>query len=173
MLVQMKQCLTNFKQRLGAVGLRWASNGAPKSYVLGVELVDLTRDASGAAAMQVTTEVLHLIGAVSPRELRRLAALSPRIAIVRGYQWAGQYWHFYRGIALEASVVERQVPVAIAMTIVHESTHGRISAVGVPYLPHQRRIEEICVRQEIRFAALIPGTDTLIDGARRKLAIQI
>ncbi len=172
MLLHVKECFSNSRQRIGAVGLRWASDSAPKANVLGIEVVDLTRDASGATAMEVTVKVLHLIHDVSPRELRQLASLAPRIAIVRGYAWAGQYWHFYRGIALEASAVERQVPLAVAMTIVHESTHARIATAGVPYLPYRRRIEELCVRQEVRLAELIPGTDMLIEGARRKLALE-
>lgn len=172
MILTVKQCLANAKQRLGAIGLRWASADAPRTRAFGVDVIDLTRDGSGAEAMELTVRVLELLREASPRALTGLARRSPRIAIVRGYPWAGQYWHYFGGIALEASVVERQIPMSIAMTIVHEATHARIAAAGVPYLPQRSRIERMCIRQEIEFAETVPGTDSLIEGAQRKLALE-
>lgn len=169
--VSFEECRESLRQRLGALALRWVARAAPTRHVRGINVVDLTGDQSGARAMQQIVEVVGLINDVAPRVVAGLARRAPRIAVVRGYPWAGQYWHHFRGIALESSVLERQVPVAAAMTIVHEATHARIAALGIPYLRHRKRVEERCVHEEIAFAASIPGTERLIQGALRKLSL--
>ncbi len=169
-LVRLEECRESVRQWLGSIALRWVARSAPRSHVLGLVVVDLTLDESGARAMAEVVDVVSLINRVQPRVIAGLARRAPQIAVVRGYPWAGQYWHHLRTLAVEASVVERQLPEAVAMTIVHEAAHARISALGIPYMRHRRRIEERCVNEEIAFAARLPGTERLIEGARKKLA---
>lgn len=166
---QVAECRESLRQWLGSLALRLVARTAPRSYVLGVDVVDLTRDQSGALVMHEIGSIVRLIDSVDSRIVPGLQRRAPQIAIVRGYAWAGQYWRHLRTIALEASVVERQVPEAVAMTIVHEAAHARVAALGIPYLRHRRRIEELCVNEEIAFARKLPGTERLIQGARAKL----
>lgn len=166
---QIAECRESLRQWLGSLALRLVTRSAPRAHVLGVDVVDLTRDLSGALVMQELEGVVRLIDRVDSRIVLGLKRRAPQIAVVRGYAWAGQYWHQLRTIAIEASVVERQVPEAVAMTIVHEAAHARVAALGIPYLRYRRRIEELCVSEEIAFARKLPGTERLIEGARKKL----
>jgi len=62
----------------------------------------------------------------------------------------------------------RRVPsIELAMTMVHESTHARLSKAGFRYVGECReRIERVCVAQEIAFAQRVPGSASAIDGVR-------
>jgi len=168
---RIAECRESLRQWLGSLALRFVARTAPRTDVLGLAIVDLTRDESGALVMQELSAIVRLIDSVDPLFVSRLRTRAPQIAVVRGYTWAGQYWHHLQTLAIEASVVERQVPEAVAMTIVHEAAHARIAARGISYLQHRRRIEERCVREEIAFATKLPGTERLIEGARKKLTL--
>jgi hypothetical protein len=63
-------------------------------------------------------------------------------------------------------------PEMIATTIVHEATHARLWRRGIRYEEAQRqRIEEICLRREIAFAAKLPNGADARDQAERSLAL--
>jgi hypothetical protein len=63
-------------------------------------------------------------------------------------------------------------PELIATTIVHEATHARLWRCGIRYEEAQRpRIEEICLRREIAFAAKLPNGEDARDQAERTLAL--
>lgn len=63
-------------------------------------------------------------------------------------------------------------PELIAATIVHEATHARLWRRGIRYEEAQRpRIEEICLRREIAFAAKLPNGEAVRDQAQRTLAL--
>ena len=63
-------------------------------------------------------------------------------------------------------------PELIATTIVHEATHARLWCRGIRYEEAQRqRIEEICLRREIAFAAKLPNGADARDQAERSLAL--
>ena len=60
----------------------------------------------------------------------------------------------------------------LAAAIVHEATHARLWRRGIRYEEAQRpRIEEICVRREIAFAAKLPNGEDARDQAERTLAL--
>jgi hypothetical protein len=52
-------------------------------------------------------------------------------------------------------------PELIASAIVHEATHARLSRAGIEYEEESRtRIEQVCVRRQLAFAATLPnGTE--------------
>lgn len=55
---------------------------------------------------------------------------------------------------------ESTTPEMIAAAIVHEATHARLSRCGFAYdLERRQRIEAICVRRELAFAARLPDGD--------------
>jgi hypothetical protein len=63
-------------------------------------------------------------------------------------------------------------PELIAAAIVHEATHARLWRRGFRYEEERRpRIEEICMRREIAFAAKLPNGDAARDKAERTLAL--
>jgi hypothetical protein len=69
-------------------------------------------------------------------------------------------------------LAETTTPELLAATIVHEATHARLWRCGIRYEEAQRpRIEEICVRREIAFAAKLPNGEDARDQAERTLAL--
>jgi hypothetical protein len=63
-------------------------------------------------------------------------------------------------------------PELIATIIVHEATHARLWRRGIRYEEAQRpRIEAICLRREIAFAAKLPNGADARDRAERTLAL--
>jgi hypothetical protein len=67
-------------------------------------------------------------------------------------------------------LAETTTPELLAAAIVHEATHGRLWRRGIRYEEAQRpRIEEICVRREIAFAAKLPNGEDVRDTAERTL----
>jgi hypothetical protein len=60
----------------------------------------------------------------------------------------------------------------IASTIVHEATHARLHRCGVGYEEALRaRVEAICLRREIAFAAKLPNGEQVREQAKRTLEL--
>jgi hypothetical protein len=69
-------------------------------------------------------------------------------------------------------LAETTTPELLAAVIVHEATHARLRHCGIGYEEAQRpRIEEICLRREIAFAATLPNGEAARDMAERTLAL--
>lgn len=69
--------------------------------------------------------------------------------------------------------VRRVPPLDLAMMIVHEATHARLSRLGFPYVGECReRIERACVDTEITFARRVPGSEAAIERTRALLETQ-
>lgn len=70
-----------------------------------------------------------------------------------------------RYVADPATSIEK-----IACTIVHEATHARLERYGIEYEePRRTRIEAICFRRELAFAARLPDSAELQQGIARCL----
>jgi hypothetical protein len=69
-------------------------------------------------------------------------------------------------------LAETTTPELIAAVIVHEATHARLWRRGIGYEEARRpRIEEICLRREIAFAAKLPNGEDVRDRAERTLTL--
>jgi hypothetical protein len=67
-------------------------------------------------------------------------------------------------------LAEDSAPEMIAAAIVHEATHARLQHCGIGYGQEQRaRVEAICFRREIAFAARLPNGEEARDRAERSL----
>jgi hypothetical protein len=67
-------------------------------------------------------------------------------------------------------LAEDSSPELIASTIVHEATHARLFRCGLGYDEGRRsRIEAVCFRREIAFAAKLPDGEQVRDRAERQL----
>ncbi|MBR1126303.1 hypothetical protein JQ628_32625 [Bradyrhizobium lablabi] len=79
--------------------------------------------------------------------------------------------------SLNACVIDERYALGEAMTleklastIVHEATHARLEGWGIVYVEERRaRIEAICLRRELRFAAKLPDGEPLRDEIVRTL----
>jgi hypothetical protein len=69
-------------------------------------------------------------------------------------------------------LAETTTPELLAAVIVHEATHARLWRRGIRYEEAQRpRIEEICIRREMAFAAKLPNGEAARDKAEQTLAL--
>jgi len=67
-------------------------------------------------------------------------------------------------------LAEWMTPELLASTIVHEATHARLWAMGFRYEEEVRpRVEAICVRRELVFAAKLPRGEQVRDRAEEAL----
>lgn len=145
---------------------------SPRRTILGIEVSPLTLPprCSGVFFGRVR-RALELIARYDPRLLGRIQR---DVRCIGGIQ-AGQ--HQYRDgvrlIWLSYPDVLAGSAANLAMTIVHEATHGRIANCGIAYRVEDRgRIERACVRQECAFARRLPGGDELAERMLQRLEEQ-
>ena len=63
---------------------------------------------------------------------------------------------------LRSRYVRESDPAAVAVTLVHEATHARLWRRGIRDDPcGRRRMEEICVKEQIAFAERLDNPDIL------------
>src|SRR5947207_7000255 len=78
----------------------------------------------------------------------------------------GNYLPGLKTCRLAIDFARRVSSLELAMMIVHEATHARLSRRGFSYAVECReRIERICVGAEIAFAQRVPGSDATISKA--------
>lgn len=148
------------------IGMRLAE----KRVVHGLVVADMRLDDADGPAFGRAIEAVELIHRHDPARLRRLARDVRCLIVAPTMASGGEYRENMRAVLLNAENVSRQRTEAIAMIIVHEATHARLWRRSVGRFPDTGRIERACVEAEIRFARKVPGTEPLIEGARRKLA---
>jgi hypothetical protein len=69
-------------------------------------------------------------------------------------------------------LAETSSPEAIAATIVHEATHARLLRYGIGYKEEIRaRVEAVCLRRELAFAAKLPNGEQVRRSAERTLEL--
>jgi hypothetical protein len=69
-------------------------------------------------------------------------------------------------------LAETSIPEVIASTIVHEATHARLLRCGVGYEEELRaRVEAVCFRRELAFAAKLPNGEQVRERAERTLEL--
>lgn len=152
------------------VSLRAGIVLSPRQKMHGFEVVQLMGGREELRLFSQVEEALSLLSELDPRRLRRLKGDVQRILLVdAGDESAGLYWHDLRACVLDVSYVREFPAHYVASTIVHEGTHARLRCSGVRYPSTlRRRIEEICIREEIRFARRIPDAASLLEDAERR-----
>lgn len=87
----------------------------------------------------------------------------------------GSYNEAFAACELDPRFVlpETTSPELIAATIVHEATHSRLLRCGIGYEEAVRaRVEAVCLRREIGFAAKLPNGAEVKEVAERGLAME-
>lgn len=63
-------------------------------------------------------------------------------------------------------------PEAVACTVVHEATHGRLFRLGIPYdEPLRYRVEMICIKAALFTAQRLSGAEAQVERCRGQLTI--
>jgi len=111
---------------------------------------------------------LDLIGAYDPQRLHEIERDVRRFGIEK--VGGDRYDHGFRAHVLSKHWLSEINNTVVALNVVHEATHARIAARGVPYnQATAARIEALCVGQEIAFARRLPGDQQWIVAIEQKL----
>jgi hypothetical protein len=117
---------------------------------------------------------LSLIKEHSPKCYSRVCRFIPKILIFGGHGYTAVYISDLRlcDVCRHYALAESTTPSHLAMTLVHEATHGYLEARGFVYEEHLRqRIEGICMRTEVWLARRQPESAELISEAQARLNI--
>jgi hypothetical protein len=115
---------------------------------------------------------LVLIKQHSPLNYARIIREIERIWVTLLFHGLGEYKYSLKACLLdERYVADPATSIEqIACTIVHEATHARLERYGIGYKEELRaRIEAICFRRELAFAARLPDSAELQQGIARCL----
>jgi hypothetical protein len=135
-----------------------------------------TMDDAGqaSASFEQVEEALHLIRDHAPRLYGRLRCDLELIWVRVLPGPLGGYNHALRACLLDARfVLDHTRPCSlIAASIVHEGTHARLRRCGIDYRePIRNRVEAVCVRAEMDFAARLPDGAAVRTAAEGRLRI--
>jgi hypothetical protein len=117
-------------------------------------------------------EALHLIRAHDQLRYNRLKRDLERVWVRDIVGAIGSFNKSMRACTLDREfvVAEGLCPELIAATIVHEATHARLDRCGIDYKEELRsRIEAVCFRRELAFAAKLPNGERVRATATRSL----
>lgn len=139
-----------------------------RSRVYGIPVYAETDDSFQALYFAKVYRALELIERFDSRRLSRIRRDLRRVVVT---EHDGPHYDEILGMCvLSWHGIHRQSAEQVALTIVHEATHGRISRAGIPYQKELRaRIEAACVAQEVAFARRLPHGQVLAADAQWKL----
>lgn len=118
-------------------------------------------------------EALDLISRYDPRALRTLQRRFAGILVFGDERFRLAHWRQgARLCILTARYVASSAnkPEDVALTLIHESTHARLAALGIRYQEGRRgRIELICARAELSFSRRVPYTGDLVQRTESRI----
>ena len=139
----------------------------------GVKLVVARQDRGRAEILKKkVATALRLITDHNPKHYARVQKFIPNILILGFHNHSAVYIADLKlcDVSADFALSESTSAEQMAMTLVHEATHGYLHSRGVSYAEDQRaRIERICVQTEITFASRLPQADALVTEAQRRL----
>ncbi len=117
---------------------------------------------------------LYLIKAYDPLRYDRLIRDLERVWVRLIPDSLGSFNESLNACELDTRFVlaETSFPEVIASTIVHEATHARLLRCGIGYEQELRaRVEAVCLRSELAFAAKLPNGEQARERAERTLEL--
>lgn len=122
------------------------------------------------ATLRRVEAALRLIERHDPSRYRRLRRDLTRIWICPLIGAHGAYSFATRICKLDVTSAQSATPEELASTIVHEATHAHPCLRKFGYTEAVRyRIEMLCLRQELAFARLLPGSEAMQTELHRRL----
>jgi hypothetical protein len=162
-LIRMWWLASRFWQWPVARGLLLVST---RTRLDGFDVYDASIDGTEAPLGRIS-EALELIRARAPRRSERLRRDVRRIVVIAA--GGPEYWPEADAIVVTRRTLD-QSREEVALVIVHEATHARLWAMGIPYIHALRgRIEHTCVRAEVAFAQTLPDAEGWTERLQRKL----
>jgi hypothetical protein len=115
-------------------------------------------------------EVLQLIKITDQRRYSRLIRDLKHVWVPGRLKSTGLFNYRLEACELDEEFVLGETPELIASVIVHEATHARLLGCGIGYEEEIRpRVEAICVRRELAFAARLPNGQRAREWATQRL----
>jgi len=116
-------------------------------------------------------EALLLIRTYDPVSYRRVTHELERVRVFVVPGSAAVYRESLGTCQVDERYVRDSSAEFIASTIVHEATHARLARCGIAYeQKHRVRIERVCTRRQIAFAAKLPNGEEACEQAQDQLA---
>lgn len=115
---------------------------------------------------------LQLIKQHSPIDYARVVRELERIRVDLLFYAVGAYRRSIRACIIDSRYMDRPDSTVerLASIVVHEATHARLERYGIEYNEERRaRIEAICYRRQLAFAARLPDSAELQQEAVRWL----
>src|SRR5882672_5044421 len=131
-----------------------------------------TSESAPRPGLRRVEDALHLIKRQSPLHYSRVIRHLERVWVHILPDSLACYQHSLKACILDERYVldETTTQERIATTIIHEATHARLESWGISYDEKLRpRIEAICFRRELTFAANLPDSAQLQEELARKI----
>jgi hypothetical protein len=162
-----------WKRRLVRWGFRFLIAIAPSRRVHGCWIGGVGTAGENRELLDKVGAAVALLALHDPVRLRRIRRDLKRILIYWLHGALGSYYQPLEMCLLDSDFITRPTtsPAMIAATIVHEATHARLDRWGFGYAESIRpRVERVCARAELAFAARIPDGQSVVAGAQAILA---
>lgn len=146
--------------------LWWLS---PKESIDGIQLAIAADRHSPGRVIDAVSEALALIRNTDPDTYGCVREHLKGILVTE--QSGGSFLFEMKYCRLGVDLVLRGNPLALAMTIVHESAHAELFASGRGYRSETREAEErYCVAKEVQFARQVPRSEGEVAAATALLS---
>ncbi len=176
MIVQLKQMLPRtIKKALHHLPERLMITFCKRFNLEGIRLVIPLQGRTQAGLLRKkVTAALHLIQNHAPKYHARVQKFIPNILIFGAHAYKAVYISDLKlcDISRQFALLEDTSASHLAMTLVHEATHGYLGSKGITYeAPRRGQIERICIQAEIAFARKLPDPGELLADAESTLSI--
>lgn len=134
----------------------------------GLSFVDLASGYKERRA-EILRDAIRLLEQVQPYRLTQVRRYLRRI-IVSYTGGSGEYWSGMRVCIVDAEYILANGPVAVAMLLLHEATHGRLDVWRIRTTStNVARVEHLCARAEIDFGSRVTGGELHVQRVLRSL----
>lgn len=119
---------------------------------------DVATPQAGVEYLRRVAGAFDLIRAIAPKTYARVRGSLPTIVVLPAPEAT---LSTFSGVCfLDEARVTKYSSAVVAASLIHEATHARLERRGIRNWPDlKNRIEAVCVREELAFAARLPRRD--------------
>lgn len=161
-----------YATRPAVAGLFWVwTKGADSARAGPFDVIVMTDSSSADEYVDKFADAVKLI---QSRDQSRYKLITRHIRMIvvtdQPSPLDAEYHQFARAVVVRGDVLRKLDTPSIAAMLVHEATHGRLGSLGIRHTAGaQRRIERLCLRNEIWFLEKIPGAESLTQAKRERM----
>lgn len=146
--------------------VRWSH----KEEIKGVNVAVFDDEEVARSVFTAAAAALDLIATHDPLRLRRIRHDVDRI-LFTSLPSGADYRHDINACRIEIEIAQKYSALELAMYIVHEAMHARLSHCGIGYDRDElrERVERACARAEVDFASRLPDSAEAISRLNRMI----